>query len=159
VAPRDPALLPYRVAMYVVYGLVAGLLFLQLVRSVASDLYGHNPPAGPPKTPLACVDEVDRLYGQLAARAVQPAPGGLEAGALAREWDAWTRRWEEDVAEVSDRCGLSDPKDAGGRALAQAIDGLEDLRRQLSRSGEDAASEAREVKDAIAAAREQLHVK
>lgn len=145
--------------MYAVYGLVVTVLFFQLVRSVASDLYGHTPPAGPPKTPLACVDEVDRLYGQLSARAVQPAPGGLEGGALSREWDAWTRRWEEDVAEVSDRCGLSDPKDAAGRALAQAVEGLEDLRRQLSRSGEDAASEAREVKDALTAAREQVRGK
>ena len=157
--PRDPALKPYRVGVYAVFGLFTALLFLQLVRSVASDLYGHTPPAGPPKTPLTCLDEVDRLYGQLSARAVQPAPGGLEGGSLSREWDAWTRRWEEDVAEVSDRCGLSDPKDGAGRALAQAVEGLEALRRELSRSGEDAASEARQVKDALASAREQLQRK
>ncbi|MFL5278502.1 MAG: hypothetical protein ACJ79T_18650 [Myxococcales bacterium] len=157
--PRDPALKPYRVSLYVVYGLFATLLFVQLVRSVASDLYGHTPPAGPPKTPHACLDEVDRLYGQLSARAVQAAPGGLEGGALSREWDAWTRRWEEDVAQVSDRCGLSDPKDDAGRALAQAVDGLEALRRELSRSGEDAASEARHVQDALATAREPLRAK
>jgi hypothetical protein len=60
---------------------------------------------------------------------------------------------------VSDRCGLSDPKDDAGRALAQAVDGLEALRRELSRSGEDAASEARQVKDALATAREQLKQK
>ena len=48
--------MPYRIAVYVAYGLVTGVLFLQLVRSVASDLYGHSPPAGPPKTPLACLE-------------------------------------------------------------------------------------------------------
>jgi hypothetical protein len=151
--------LPYRVATYAVYGLFAGALFFQLVRSIASDLYGRSPPAGPPKTPLACIEEVDRLYGQLSARAVLPAPGGLESGALAREWDAWTRRWEEDVEQVSKRCGLSNPVDATGRALSQAVDGLEALRRELSRSGADAADEARQVKDALAAARAQLQTK
>jgi hypothetical protein len=148
--------LPYRVAVYAAYGLVATALFVQLVRSVASDLYGHSPPVGPRKTPLACLEEVDRLYAQLSARAVQPAPGGLESGGLAREWDDWTRRWEEDVDEVSDRCGLSDPADAPGRSLAQAVEGLEALRRDLSRNGADAANEARQVKDSLTAARAQL---
>ena len=151
--------MPYRIAVYVAYGLVTGVLFLQLVRSVASDLYGHSPPAGPPKTPLACLEDVDRLYAQLSARAVQPAPGGLESGGVSREWDDWTRRWEGDVEEVSDRCGLSNPADAAGRALSQAVDGLEALRRELSRSGSDAANEARQVKDALAAARAQLQPK
>jgi hypothetical protein len=159
VPPRDPSLLPYRVATYVVYGLFAAVLFFQLVRSVASDLYGRPPTVGPPKTPLACVEEVDRLDAQLSARAVQPAPGGLESGAVAREWDDWTRRWEEDLEQVSDRCGLSNPVDSTGRALSQAVDGLEALRRELSRSGADAADEARRVKDALAAARAQLKAK
>ena len=157
--PRDPSLLPYRVATYAVYGVFTAILFFQLVRSVASDLYGHSPPAGPPKTPLACVEEVDRLYAQLSARAVQPAPGGLESGAVAREWDHWTRRWEEDVEQISERCGLSNPVDATGRALSQAVDGLEALRRELSRSGADAANEARQVKDALTAARGQVQGK
>jgi hypothetical protein len=151
--------LPYRVAVYAAYGLVATMLFVQLIRSVASDLYGRSAPVGPPKTPLACLEDVDRLYAQLSARAVQPAPGGLESGDVSREWDDWTRRWEGEVEQVSDRCGLSDADDAPGRALARAVDGLEALRRGLSRSGEDAASEAREVKDALDAARAQLKAK
>jgi len=151
--------MPYRVAMYVAFGLFTALLFFQLIRSVASDLYGRSPPAGPAKTPLACIEEVDRLYGQLSARAVQPAPGGLESGAVAREWDDWTRRWEDDMEQVSDRCGLGNPVDATGRALSQAVDGLEGLRRDLSRNGSDAADEARRVKDALTAARSQLQTK
>ena len=78
---------------------------------------------------------------------------------MAREWDDWTRRWEEDVEQVSERCGLSNPVDATGRALSQAVDGLEALRRELSRSGADAADEARRVKDALTAARGQVQGK
>ena len=91
---RDPTLRPYRVALYVVFGAFCAVLFLQLLRSVASDIYGHPPPAAPQASATACLEDVDRLYAQLAARAVQPAPGGLEGGSLAREWDLWTRRWE-----------------------------------------------------------------
>jgi hypothetical protein len=157
--PRDPATRTYRIAVYAAYGIVALVLFVQLVRSVASDLYGRSPPAEPRQSPLACLEDVDRLYAQLSARAVQPAPGGLEGGALSREWDAWTRRWEDDVARVRDRCALDDARDPGRRHLARAVSGLEELRRELGRSGEDAANEARAVKDALAAARSELRPK
>jgi hypothetical protein len=153
---RDPATRPYRIALYVAYGLCAGLLFVLIVRSVVSDLYGRTPPAEPVQTPLACLEDVDRLYAELAARAVQPAPGGLEPGALSREWDAWTRRWEDDVARVRERCSLDGASDPPRRHLARAVSGLEELRRELSRSGEDAANEVRSVKDELAAARAEL---
>jgi hypothetical protein len=156
IVARDPATRPYRIAMYVAYALFAGVLFVQLVRSVVSDLYGQAPRAEPAQTPLACLEDVDRLYAQLAAHAVQPAPGGLEPGALSREWDAWTRRWEDDVASVRERCSLDDASDPPRRHLARAVSGLEELRRELSRSGEDAANEARSVKDELAAARSEL---
>jgi hypothetical protein len=156
---RDPATRPYRIAMYVVYAAVAGLLFFQLVRSVVSDLYGRAPRAEPVQTPLACLEDVDRLYSQLAARAVQPAPLGLEAGALSREWDAWTRRWEDDVARVRERCSLDDASDPPRQHLARAVSGLEELRRELSRNGEDASNEARSVKNELAAARSDLRAR
>jgi hypothetical protein len=160
VPARDPATKPYRIAMYAAYGLVAALLFLQIVRSVVSDLYGRTQPAEPAQaqTPMACLEDVDRLYAQLSARAVQPAPGGLEGGALSREWDAWTRRWEDEVARVRDRCNLDGASEPARRHLARAISGLEQLRRELSRSGEDAAHEARAVKDALASARSELRL-
>jgi hypothetical protein len=156
---RDPTLRPYRVALYIAYGVFCAVLFAQLLRSVASDIYGHPPPAMPQASATACLEDVDRLYAQLAARAVQPAPGGLEAGALAREWDQWTRRWEADVAIVSSRCELGDPKDDPHRLLATAVDALEDLRRDLALSGESTASQARQVKDALAQARQLLDLK
>jgi hypothetical protein len=156
---RDPAFRWYRIAVYAAYGLVALVLFVQLLRSVASDLYGRRQPAEPAQTTLACLEDVDRLYAQLSARAVQPAPGGLEGGALSREWDAWTRRWEDDVARVRDRCSLDGAREPARRHLGRAVSGLEELRRELSRSGEDAANEARGVKDALAAARSELRPK
>ena len=99
---------------------------------------------------------MERLYAQISARAVQPAPGGLEGGALAREWDAWARRWEDDLDSVSQRCRLDSSGDAAARALSDALDGIEELRRLLSRSGADAAEEARKVKEALAQARREL---
>ena len=157
--PRDPTLRSYRVALYIVYGAFCAVLFVQLLRSVASDLYGHAEPAAPQASPTACLEDVDRLYAQLSARAVQPAPGGLEGGALGREWDQWTRRWEQEVARVSSRCELDDARDPARQKLARAVDALEELRRDLSRSGESAADEARKAKDAIAEARALLGLK
>jgi len=157
--PRDPALKPYRIAMYCIYGAACGVLFLQLVRSVVSDLYGRRRDAVVQQGPTACLDDVERLYGQLSARAVQPAPGGLEGGALAREWDAWSRRWQDEVDRVSERCGSGSANEPGSKALADALDGIEELRRRLERSGADAAEEARRVKDALAQARNEMKVR
>jgi hypothetical protein len=159
VPQRDPTLQSYRVALYVVYGAFCAALFFLLVRSVASDLYGHAPPALPQASAAACLDDVDRLYAQLSARAVQPAPGGLESGSLGREWDLWMRRWEDDVARVNARCQLNDAPDPARRHLASAIEGLEGLRRDLARSGESVSAEARQVKDALAQARKDLGLK
>jgi hypothetical protein len=156
VQARDPTLRNYRIALYVAFGFFCAVLFFLLVRSVASDLYGHAPPSVPRASAAACLEDVDRLYAQLSARAVQPAPGGLEGGSLAREWDLWTRRWEDEVARVGARCKLDDDPDPALRQLAAALDGLEELRRNLSRSGESASAEARQVKDALAQARKLL---
>jgi hypothetical protein len=152
--PRDPALKPYRVALYILYGAVCMLLFAQILRSVVGDLYGRRTPDPAGQTPTACLEDVERLYGQISARAVQPAPGGLEGGALTREWDAWSRRWEDELDRVSQRCRLEG--EPGSRPLGEALDGIEEIRRRLSRSGADAAEEARRVKDALAQARREL---
>ena len=156
---RDPTLRTYRIALYSIFGAFCAVLFFLLVRSVASDLYGHVPPAVPPASATACLEDVDRLYAQLSARAVQPAPGGLEGGSLAREWDQWSRRWEDEVAGVSERCSLDSPSEPALRALAEALEGIEELRRRLSRSGEEASSDARGVKEAIAQARKALRIR
>jgi len=59
---------------------------------------------------------------------------------------------------VGDECRLDSP-DPAMRQLSQALDSIEELRRRLSRSGEDAAAEARRVKDALAEARRRLKIK
>lgn len=156
--PRDPALRPYRIGVYVAYGVFCTLIFLQLIRSVTRDLYGGRAVPQGPQSATACLDDIGRLYNQLSARAMQPAPRGLESGQLAREWDVWSRRWEHDVAEVSARCDLSSP-DPAMQKLADALEGVEELRRRLARSGEEAAEEARRVKESLEAARALLKVK
>ena len=160
---RDPRLRTYRIALYALYGAFCAGLFFLLLHAIGGmgrgDLYGHVPAAVPQASSTACLDDVDRLYAQLSARAVQPAPGGLEGGALGREWDLWTRRWEEEVARVSARCKLEGDRDPARQQLAAAVEGLEELRRDLSRSGESASAEARQVKDALAQARKLLGLK
>ena len=131
--------------MYCVFGIICSFLFVLLLRSVVGDLYGRRPPAAAQPNPTA--------------RAVQPAPGGLEGGALAREWDEWTRGWEDEVDRVSQRCALDRSDDPASRSLAEALDGVEELRRRLSRSGAEAAEEARRVKEALTRARRELKVR
>ena len=157
--PRDPTLAPYRIAVYCLYGLACGLLFLQLLRSVIGDLYGRRPITETQVSPTACLEDVERLYAQLSARAVQPAPFGLESNQLSREWDLWSRGWENEVDRVSQRCQLASPEGPARRALSDALGGIEELRRRLSRSGEDAAEEVRLVKESLAEARRQLQLK
>ena len=145
--------------MYCAFAAICLVLFVQLLRSVIGDLYGHRPDTAAEQNPTACLDDVERLYAQISARAVQPAPGGLEGGALAREWDEWTRRWEQEVDRVSRGCSLGSKEVPASRALADALDGIEELRRRLSRSGGEAAEEARRVKESLTTARRELKVR
>ena len=157
--PRPPELKPYRIGVYSVYALACSLVFFLLLRSVIGDLYGKRAPSGPQQTETACLEDLERLYGQLSARAAQPAPGGLGSDALAREWDQWSRSWDDEVSKVDARCGLAAPKGPAGQSLAQALEGIEELRRRLTQSGEDAAGNARRVRDALTTARTQLKLK
>lgn len=156
--PRDPALKRYRVAVYAAYVLVCAALFFQLFRSVIGDLYGRRAVSEAQASPMACLDDVERLYAQLSARAVQPAPLGLESKELSREWDAWSRRWEDELERVGRRCRLEQSGASARQALASALEGIEELRRRLSRSGVDAAENARQVKESILEVRRQLGV-
>ena len=146
-------------ATYLAYGLFCALLFFVLLRSVIGDLYGRRPVTAEQASPTSCLEDLERLYSELSARAVQPAPGGLESNQLSREWDSWARRWESEVERVSQRCQLDAPAVPAGRALGDALEGIEELRRRLSRSGEDASANARQVKESLAEARRQLGMK
>ncbi len=157
--PRDPQLRPYRLAVYSAYALACGFVFFGLTRSVIGDLYGRRAVSETQASPTACLEDVERLYAELSARAVQPAPGGLESNQLSREWDSWARRWEDQIDRVSKGCQLEGSSDPARRALAAALEGIEDLRRRLSRSGEDASQDARQVKESLAEARRQLYAR
>ena len=157
--PRDPQLRPYRLAVYGVYGLFCGFVVFQMTRSVIGDLYGRRPPSEPQASATACLEDVERLYSELSARATQPAPGGLEANRLSGEWDTWSRRWEAEVDRVSEGCQLDSSGEPARRALSDALSGIEGLRRRLSRSGEEASEDARSVKESLAEARRQLQLK
>jgi hypothetical protein len=161
VAPRPIELRPYRIAVYAAFGVVCAVVFFQLIRSVVSDLYGRSAfadSAGTPSSPTACLEDLDRLYHELAARAMQPAPRGLDQGLLAREWDLWSRRWEAEVEGASRRCHFSGSQEPAMSDLSTALEALEDLRRVLSRSGEQSSEEARRVRDSLTAAREKLNL-
>ena len=155
---RPPELRPYRIAVYLVFTVFCAVYGFQLIRSVTSDVFARGLPDGGqrPATATACLEDLERLYSSLSARAVQPAPGGLDSEKLALEWDLWVRRWEGDVGEVSNRCKLDDPADSARAHLASALEGLENLRRDLSTSGAESGKEARRVKESLAAARQAL---
>jgi hypothetical protein len=154
---RPPELLPYRLAVYAAFGLVCALLFFAIFRSVVGDLYGRGPSEGAPPSAMACLEDLDLLYAKVSARAVQPAPGGLEAPLLAREWDVWSSRWQVELDQVSSRCRLDeDRREPGLSDLASARESLEELRRELSRTGDAASQQARRVKDSLAEARAKL---
>jgi hypothetical protein len=158
VPARPPEYRPYRLAVYALVGALTAVFLFQLVRSVTADLFGRPLPGGAerPATAAACLDDVDRLWASLSARAVQPAPHGLQGEQLAREWSDWVVRWEDEVREVSKRCSLDEPADDVREQLAAALEHLENLRRALSASGAGASEEARKVKDALASARAAL---
>jgi hypothetical protein len=155
VPSHPPELRPYRTAVYVITAALCAAFGYALIGSIVRDVFGQRAPDGTQRasTDVACVEDVDRLFSLLAARAVQPAPGGLRGDSSALEWDRWSRRWEDDVAEVSVRCRLETPTDETRRHLAIALDGMENLRRDLDRSGAEAASEVRRVRDALGSAR------
>ena len=54
-APRPLELRPYRLAVYVAFGVVCAVVFTQLIRSVVGDLYGRSVvtlrPVSSPSTP------------------------------------------------------------------------------------------------------------
>lgn len=154
---RSAALRPFRLGVYAVFVLFCAVFGYALVGSVARDVFGQRLANGAPRpsNDMACVEDVNRLFALLAARAIQPPPRDVDESA-ALEWDRWSRRWEDDLAEVSSRCGLDSPAGTTRRHLADALDGLANLRREVDRNGIEAGNELRRVRDALAAARATL---
>ena len=148
--PRPPELRPYRVFVYLLFGVLSALASVLILRSVVGDLFGQARAgsAARPATAAGCVDDVGHLFSAISARAAQPAADpASEAAAL--EWDRWSRGWEDELFAVSSRCRM-------GPHLDAAIDGLENLRRELNRSGQQIGLAARLVKEQLDLARAAL---
>ncbi len=162
---RDPRYRPYRFALWVVYFLAIALSIGTVVVSVVHHLSGpHRPEARgtlPTRVTMrVCVQELEALQKEQNERAWRLAGevGGRDALA---SFDAWSRKWEQRVADLSDRCRLDasdpDPQGFGGRAeLARARDAVLELHRayraQVNRFAVEGADLARAAAEALAAA-------
>lgn len=150
---RPPEYRPFRIALYVLYGVVVTLLCGLLLRGVIADLYLRPLKAGIEPRPPArvCVEDLDRLYRQLAARlGGAPALPLGNAEAAQRELDAWERAWDDDVNAFGARCtGTS-------AAIDVALERIEDLRRHLARCGDEGRDGDAEVRLSLELARREV---
>src|SRR5258708_3863300 len=82
---RDPALRPYRIAVYVVYGLFCAVFFALLLRSIVGDLYGHRPSGVAPESPTACLEELRGRLSRTGEETAEDARRVKESLAQARK--------------------------------------------------------------------------
>lgn len=166
-APRDPRLRPFRIALWIVYLLVVGIAVGLTIRSVVKNLRGPHRPAAvgalPTRAALrVCVTELEALQEEQNARAWRLADSVGEDGAIPR-WRAWSQDWEQRLDDLGDRCRLDandpDPQGFGGRKeLARARDAVLELHRayaaQVNRFAQDQAKLAQAATAALDEARE-----
>jgi hypothetical protein len=131
-APRDPRLRPFRIALWVVYLTVVGVAVGLTIRSVVKNLRGPHRASVSGALPTraavrVCVTELEALNREQNERALRL---GSEAGAgdaLGR-WQAWARDWEQRMEDLGDRCHLDErsgaPEYAGMRELRAARDAV-----------------------------------
>jgi hypothetical protein len=165
-APRDPRLRPFRIALWVVYLAVVAIAVGLTVRSVVKNLRGP-PRAGadamlPTRATLrVCVTELEALHREQNERAWRLGSDIGEGDAVAR-WQAWARQWEQRVEDLGARCHLdTEPPDAHGFAgrpeLAAARDAVLAVHRayraQVNRFAQDEVKLARSAAAALRDAR------
>ncbi len=167
-APRDPRYRPFRLALWAVYFVALALALVVILSSIVKHLRGPDrpPPTGALPTRAAlrvCVNELEALQREQNQRAWKLAEEVGTEGALPR-FEAWSRDWEQRVADLSDRCRLDasdpDPQGFGGRAdLARARDAVLELHRayraQVNRFAGDEAK-AHDAAVALERAKEAL---
>jgi hypothetical protein len=154
---RDPALRPYRVTVIAVFLTLVSLFCFQLIKSVAYDLFGRPVPRAPQRAgAMACMDDLQRLF-----RGLQAHMGDIpDSAGATREFQAWSLRWEEELARVNARCHLDDPgDDPVGAELATAYGHLYELRRHAARCSDAGSAEASEVREALTRARKLVRKK
>jgi hypothetical protein len=165
-APRDPQLRPFRVALWIVYLTVVGVAVGLTIRSVVKHLRGPHRPAAVGALPTraavrVCVKELDALHREQNERAWRLGDDVGHGDAVTR-WQLWAREWEQRVDDLSDRCRLDaddpDPQGFGGRnELAAARDAVLALHRayaaQVNRFAQEEAELARAASVALDEAR------
>jgi hypothetical protein len=164
-APRDPRLRPYRIALWVVYLTVTAVAIGLTIRSVVANLRGPHRPSGttlPTRATLrVCVTELERLHKEQNERAWRLGSEIGEADAVGR-WQAWAVVWEQRIEDLADRCHLdvnpADPQaHAGGKELTAARDAVLAVHRayraQVNRFAQEEARLARDAATALRDAR------
>jgi hypothetical protein len=165
-APRDPRLRPFRIALWVVYLTVVAVAVGLTVRSVVKNLRGpHRPSAAatlPTRATLrVCVTELEALHREQNERAWRLGADIGDADAVPR-WQAWALQWEQRVADLGDRCHLDvdtpDPHGyAGRKELSAARDAVLAVHRayraQVNRFAQEEAKLARGAAAALHEAR------
>jgi hypothetical protein len=160
-APRDPRLRPFRVALWAIYLTVVAVAVGLTIRSVVKNLRGpHRPSAAralPTKAALrVCVTELEALHKEQNERAWKLGSDVGEADAVAR-WQAWARDWEQRIEDLADRCHLDvdspeQPVYAGRTELASAREAILAVHRAYTAQVNRFAQEEAELARAAAAA-------
>jgi hypothetical protein len=168
VAPRDPSLRPYRFAAWIVYftaiAVAVGLFVTGVVRNLRgrprrtamTDTAAHLPTRASLRV---CMDDLDTLYREQNQRAWALGTS-FEGVDPLRAWTDWAPRWEEQLADLADRCRLDVTTGdwAKERAdMAAARDAMLALHRaytaQVNRFGEEMGDLAKGATEAVRHAR------
>ena len=167
VPPRDPRLRPYRAAAWLFYFAAIAVAVGLFVASVVKTLRGRprrEPAVAASTVPTraalrVCMDDLDALYQEQNQRAWAMGMR-FEGPSPLATWNDWAPRWEERVADLSDRCRLDVTKGewAGERAdMAAARDAMLALHRaytaQVNRFAEEHGDLARAAAESMKHAR------
>jgi hypothetical protein len=162
VSTYAPEYRPFRVATYIVY-FAFTLTFIGLViRSVWKDLYGRPPGAAVQSSQpavLACADDLESLDRELESRLAQPlAPHAARNWErYESEWNGFTRKFEDRLRTVQNRCIDRPPIGAAVRdAMESSVDRLDNLRQHLARCGLEGERERQSVQEALTELRETI---
>ena len=164
-APRDPRLRPFRIALWAVYLAVVTIAVGLTIRSVVQNLRGPHRTsvvrALPTRATLrVCVTELEALHREQNERAWRLGSEVGESDAVAR-WQSWARDWEQRLDDLGDRCHLEaggqEAEYAGRAELAAARNAVRAVHRaytaQVNRFAREEANLARAAAAALAEAR------
>jgi hypothetical protein len=181
VSARDPRLRPYRAAAWIAYFSVIAILGVLVVGSIARNLWSrphHTASAGALPTRAAlrvCLTDLELLFREENQRAWtlgtyltsgDPVVAWLETQAdPVASWLEWSRKWEERVDDLSDRCrldesGSKEPWQNERSEMAAVRDAMRALHRayrtQVTRFAQEQGDLARAAAEALSHARKAV---